>query len=69
MSRCRKRVEQHVPRGYSYVTVSMPCGSTGITGEVLLCDDCEMDGMRDRTPVWQMEDAGEADYEPYKEFD
>lgn len=37
---CKNKVAQHIPRGYGVKTVYSPCGSTGINGELLLCDDC-----------------------------
>ena len=34
------KVIQYVPRGYGYREVTSRCGSTGIHGEMLLCDRC-----------------------------
>jgi len=38
---CDNKVDQWVPCGYDYRMVEMVCGSTGIHGELLLCDRCE----------------------------
>ena len=39
--RCENKVSQFVPRGYEYKEIFTRCGSTGIHGQELLCDDCE----------------------------
>ena len=41
MSRCTNKVTQYVPSGYDYRPVESDCGTTGIRGQLLLCDDCE----------------------------
>jgi len=41
MSRCTNKVTQYVPSGYDYRPVESDCGSTGIRGQLLLCDNCE----------------------------
>lgn len=38
---CQNTVTQYVPRGYGYRAVETRCGSTGIHGQRLQCDDCE----------------------------
>ena len=40
MARCTNKVSQYVPRGYGYKEIQLPCGSTGIHGEQLLCEEC-----------------------------
>ena len=37
---CTNRVEQVVPTKYDCKVIEMQCGSTGINGEGLYCDDC-----------------------------
>ncbi len=41
MSKCKNKVGQFVPKGYGYKEIFLPCGSTGIHGERLMCDSCE----------------------------
>ena len=41
MSRCTNKVFQYVPCGYDYREVESDCGTTGIYGELLLCESCE----------------------------
>jgi len=38
---CDNIVYQYVPCGYDYREVESKCGTTGIHGELLLCDKCE----------------------------
>ena len=40
MSRCENKVDQTVPSGWDYKTITMSCGSTGIHGQTLYCDQC-----------------------------
>ena len=40
MSRCTNKVTQYIPSGYDYRPVESDCGTTGIHGELLLCDTC-----------------------------
>lgn len=37
---CKGKVIQMVPRCYGYREIESSCGSTGIHGEQLQCDDC-----------------------------
>ena len=37
---CTNEVVQHIPSGYGYKDVSLPCGSTGIHGDELRCEAC-----------------------------
>jgi hypothetical protein len=41
MGKCKNKVTQTIPRGYGYKEVLSRCGSTGIHGEQLICDECE----------------------------
>jgi hypothetical protein len=41
--KCNNKVSQFVPKGYDYKEVKSPCGSTGIHGEQLICEDCKND--------------------------
>ena len=41
MSKCPNKVSQYVPSGYDYREVESDCGSTGVRGQLLLCDSCE----------------------------
>jgi len=41
MSKCTNKVSQYVPSRCDYREVKSDCGSTGIHGQLLLCDDCE----------------------------
>ena len=38
---CSNKVLIDVPKGWDYKTVEYPCGSTGIYGQMILCDKCE----------------------------
>lgn len=40
---CENKVSQFVPRGFDYKEVFTPCGSTGIHGQRLLCEQCAND--------------------------
>ncbi len=41
MSCGKRNVIQYVPRGYGYKECLSVCGSTGIHGQQLVCDECE----------------------------
>lgn len=41
MARCENKVDQTVPTRYSAKIVQVSCGSTGIYGEAVMCDECE----------------------------
>jgi hypothetical protein len=38
---CKNPVSQYVPSGWDYREVILECGSTGINGERLICDECQ----------------------------
>lgn len=38
--KCNNKVSQFVPKGYGYKEHKSPCGSTGIHGEQLICEEC-----------------------------
>jgi len=38
---CPNKVYQYIPSGYDYREVESDCGTTGVRGQLLLCDDCE----------------------------
>jgi hypothetical protein len=38
---CENSVMQFVQHGYGYKEIQLPCGSTGIRGQQLLCEECE----------------------------
>jgi len=38
--KCKNKVIQFIPNGYGYRQVPSQCGTTGIHGELLLCDEC-----------------------------
>ena len=40
MNGCENKVLQMVPHGYDYKQHWSPCGSTGIHGQQLVCDEC-----------------------------
>jgi hypothetical protein len=63
---CKNRVMQSVPTKYSYKQIELACGSTSIYGTPLYCDECAK--VKEVKPVWQYEDAGEADLLPFNEF-
>lgn len=37
---CKNRVSYFVPRGWGYKELDYECGTTGIDGEAVLCDEC-----------------------------
>ena len=39
---CKNKVEKYVPRGWDYKPVMYTCGNTGIYGEAVLCEECEV---------------------------
>ena len=41
MGRCKNKVSQFIPRSFGYKEVKSPCGSTGIDGRGLMCDECQ----------------------------
>jgi hypothetical protein len=38
---CGKSIEVDIPKGFSYKTITVKCGSTGIDGYPNLCEECE----------------------------
>lgn len=61
---CDNTVLQYVPHGWDYKEVKSKCGTTGIHGELLVCDDCLPHDavVIPRSKLW--DDYG--DYEGYK---
>jgi hypothetical protein len=49
---CNKRVEYWVPKGYDYKMLDYKCGSTGIHGEMVLCDSQDCDNKNERGQPW-----------------
>ena len=47
---CDNRVDQIVPKGWDYKTVSMKCGNTSIHGRTLLCESCNEERARKKMP-------------------
>ena len=50
---CSNKVSQFVPRGYSYKEIFTKCGSTGIHGEQLLCDECLSEAEKQYPQGWR----------------
>lgn len=65
MPGCGKMTDQVVPTRYSAKIVPTRCGSTSIYGDMVLCDECEK--TVPNPPAWTYEDAGDADFQPYRE--
>jgi hypothetical protein len=62
---CKNRVEQIVPRGqYGLKTIEMACGSTGLDGSPIYCEECQK--IYPTLPAYMYEDAGDEDFEPYR---
>ena len=55
---CKNKVSQYVPRGYDYKEILSRCGSTGINGEQLICEECE-EKMKKRYPQGWIEMPGD----------
>lgn len=51
---CKNLVSQHVPRGYGYKEVKLPCGSTSIHGDQLLCADCLQEAEKMYPQGWEV---------------
>ena len=64
---CGCKLTVYVPRGYTYRPITVECGSTAVDGGVNQCESCAR--TLDPPPAWQAEDAGEADFEPYRADD
>jgi hypothetical protein len=58
MPRCKNKVSQYVARGYGYREVRTRCGSTGINGQELLCDECT-ERLKQRYPQGWMDTPGD----------
>ena len=65
MPGCNKMTEQWVPTQFSAKPVPARCGSTGIRGDMVLCPECVEN--TPNPPAWTYEDAGDADFQPYRE--
>lgn len=61
---CDTLVEQVVPTRFSAKVVTLRCGSTSIYGDRLLCEQCSK--TVPNPPAHLCEDAGEADFEPFR---
>ena len=48
MARCKNKITIYVEKGFTHKEVILNCPSTGPYGELLLCDDCEKTGKRQR---------------------
>ena len=46
MAKCTNKVTVYVERGFTHREITLDCTSTGPTGELLLCEDCEKAGRR-----------------------
>jgi len=52
----QQNVEHGADRGYEVTVHEMPCGSTGIHGQRLLCDKCEENPPRTWGDIYGYED-------------
>lgn len=50
---CDNKVFQSIPRNYGHKSIQMPCGSTSIYGNTLLCDECLMAQDRKYPQGWR----------------
>lgn len=66
MSGCGQKMEVSIPTRYSAKMVTVRCGSTSIYGDMNLCDNCAAAGIPN-PPSYTYEDAGDADFQPYRE--
>ena len=62
---CGKMIDVTIPTRFSAKVIQMRCGSTSIYGTINLCDVCAE--TVPNPPAWTYEDAGEADFEPYRD--
>jgi len=62
MTRCTNKVSQYVLNGFTLKEIQSPCGSTGIEGEWLVCEDCESNPaiMAERERIQRNADADNA---------
>ena len=65
---CGKTIEVTIPTRYSAKVIKARCGGTSIYGDMNLCEECESQGVPN-PPAYMCEDAGEADFEPWREED
>lgn len=40
---CTVMVDQYIPDGADYKNVPVPCGSTGVNGEEVRCEECSQE--------------------------
>lgn len=38
---CKNTIEQVVPKGWDYTTITQSCGATSIHGHAQYCEDCQ----------------------------
>jgi len=57
---CDNMVTQYVPRGWDYRAIDLPCGSTSIHGDRLLCERCENDHAK-QAQLRQIDENADAD--------
>tara|TARA_R100001460_G_C3412696_1_gene159841 strand:- start:234 stop:452 length:219 start_codon:yes stop_codon:yes gene_type:complete len=43
MAKCNNKVTQTIESGYNVKEIKVPCGSTSIYGERLMCGNCQND--------------------------
>lgn len=65
MSGCGQKMEVAIPTRYSAKMVTVKCGSTSIYGDMNLCATCSE--VVPNPPAHTYEDAGDADFQPYRE--
>lgn len=46
MAKCKNKVTIYVERGFVHREIKLDCTSTGPSGELLLCNECEKTGIR-----------------------
>jgi hypothetical protein len=61
---CGKSTTQIVPTKFSYKEIPARCGQTSIRGDMVLCDKCAR--IVENPPAYTLDDAGEADFEPFQ---
>jgi hypothetical protein len=50
---CKNSAVQYITHGYGYREVETRCGSTGMHGQVLLCDECMEKAEQDHPQGWR----------------
>jgi len=53
MSCGKRNVVQYVPTGYHYKEVLSTCGSTGIHGQQLICEECQEEEVKRYPQGWR----------------